>query len=164
MTVPSDSHHDAEPGSTTSASWAVISVVVLFQPEFRHGLTQLGRSPFAKVLRRFGFQNEETASVVIDETMKAARRFSKNRTGSLIVIEREVGLQPYVDRGVQVDAGDMVVADEEGIVVVPAARQDTVLEAARARAAKDAAQSLDVWEAGHRARIDAILREKGFVE
>lgn len=66
--------------------------------------------------------------------------------------------------GVQVSAGDVVVADEEGIVVVPAAQQDTVLEAARARAAKDAAQSLDDWEAGHRARIDAILHEKGFVE
>ena len=84
--------------------FAFISVVVLFNPEFRHGLTQLGGSPVAKVLRRFGFQNEETASVVIDETMKAARRFSKNRTGSLIVIEREVSLQPYIDRGVQVDA------------------------------------------------------------
>ena len=66
--------------------------------------------------------------------------------------------------GVQVSAGDVVVADEEGIVVVPAAQQDTVLEAARTRAAKDAAQSLDDWEAGHRARIDAILHEKGFVE
>ena len=66
--------------------------------------------------------------------------------------------------GVQVSAGDVVVADEEGIVVVPAAQQDTVLEAARVRAAKDAAQSLDEWEAQHRARIDTILRDKGFVE
>ena len=66
--------------------------------------------------------------------------------------------------GVQVGGGDMVVADEEGIVVVPAAQQDTVLEAARARAAKDAAQSLDDWEVEHHARIDAILRDKRFVD
>jgi 4-hydroxy-4-methyl-2-oxoglutarate aldolase len=64
--------------------------------------------------------------------------------------------------GVQVAAGDMVVADEEGIVVVPAARQERVLEVARARVAKDASQSLDAWEAEHRARIDAILRDKGY--
>ena len=66
--------------------------------------------------------------------------------------------------GVQVSAGDVVVADEEGVVVVPAARQDAVLEAARKRAAKDASLSLDEWEAAHRARIDVILRDTGFVE
>ena len=80
------------------------SVVIIFQPELRHGLTRLGRSPFARVLRRFGFQSEEAASAVIDEVLKAARRFSKNRTGSIVVIEREVSLQPYVDRAVRLDA------------------------------------------------------------
>jgi regulator of RNase E activity RraA len=53
------------------------------------------------------------------------------------------------------------VADEEGIVVVPADRAESVLRAAEARAAKDAAQSLEAWEADHRARIEAILRDKG---
>lgn len=64
--------------------------------------------------------------------------------------------------GVEVAPGDVVVADEEGIVVVPAARAEEVLARAQAKAAKDAAQSLDAWEAEHRARIDAILAEKGF--
>ncbi len=63
--------------------------------------------------------------------------------------------------GVEVSPGDIVVADEEGIVVVPAARSDAVLKAAQARAAKDAAESLDAWEAAHRTRIEAILRGKG---
>jgi regulator of RNase E activity RraA len=80
--------------------------------------------------------------------------------------KRELGVLdgPVCCGGVQVAPGDMVVADEEGIVVVPAARLDTVLEAARARAARDAAQSLDEWESEHHARIDAILRDRGFVE
>jgi regulator of RNase E activity RraA len=64
--------------------------------------------------------------------------------------------------GVEVSPGDIVVADEEGIVVVPKRRSAEVLEAAQKRAKKDAAQTLDEWEAAHRSRIDEILRNKGF--
>jgi 4-hydroxy-4-methyl-2-oxoglutarate aldolase len=63
--------------------------------------------------------------------------------------------------GVAVAPGDLVVADEEGIVVVPAGRAAAVRQAAEARAAKEAAQDLDAWEASHRARIEEILRAKG---
>ena len=64
--------------------------------------------------------------------------------------------------GVRVAAGDIVVADEEGIVVAPGAGQDMVLASAKAKLAKDAGESLDDWEKAHHARIDAILREHGF--
>jgi len=63
--------------------------------------------------------------------------------------------------GVIVEPRDVVIADEEGVVVVPAARSTGVLAAARARAAKDAEQSLDAWEAAHRAKIEEVLRRKG---
>lgn len=63
--------------------------------------------------------------------------------------------------GVEVAPGDVVVADEEGIVVVPVARQDAVLEAARQRAARDAALGLEEWEAEHHARIEGILQARG---
>jgi regulator of RNase E activity RraA len=63
--------------------------------------------------------------------------------------------------GVDVGPGDIVVADEEGIVVVPVGRAPAVLHAAQAKAAKDARENLDEWEAAHRARIDRILRDKG---
>lgn len=69
---------------------------------------------------------------------------------------------PVVCGGAHVAPGDVVVADEEGIVVVPSARLESVLAAAQTRAAKDAAQSLAEWEAAHRARIEEALRELGF--
>jgi 4-hydroxy-4-methyl-2-oxoglutarate aldolase len=71
---------------------------------------------------------------------------------------------PVTCGGVLVCPGDTVIADEEGIVVVPLAKLDAVLQAAQARAAKDAAETLEAWEAAHRARIDEILRKKGFTD
>ncbi len=69
---------------------------------------------------------------------------------------------PVVCGGVIVAPGDMVVADEEGIVVVPLAQVEAVLTRARVKAAKDEAETLDAWEAAHRARIEEILRRKGY--
>lgn len=70
--------------------------------------------------------------------------------------------QPVQCGGVRVEPGDCVVADEEGIVVVPLRRLAAILEKAQTRAAKDAAETLEDWEAAHHARIEAILRSKGF--
>lgn len=64
--------------------------------------------------------------------------------------------------GVTVHPGDIVVADEEGIVVTPAARQDEILRAALDKLAKEAGESLDAWEEQHRARIEKALGGLGF--
>ncbi len=64
--------------------------------------------------------------------------------------------------GITVRPGDVVVADEEGIVVVPPARAVEIRDKAAARAAADAAESLDSWEKKHRARIEALLKAKGY--
>jgi 4-hydroxy-4-methyl-2-oxoglutarate aldolase len=64
--------------------------------------------------------------------------------------------------GVEVSAGDIVVADEEGVVVVPGDLRQQVLGDAAAKQAAEDDQSLDAWEEAHRARIAAILREQGF--
>jgi regulator of RNase E activity RraA len=64
--------------------------------------------------------------------------------------------------GVTVHPGDIIVADEEGIVAIPVALHRQVLLDARAKSAKEAAESLDDWEQAHRTRIDQILTENGF--
>lgn len=64
--------------------------------------------------------------------------------------------------GIHVAPGDVVVADEEGIVVVDRARAAEVLKSAEAKAAKDAATSLDQWGRAHQERVEKTLRELGF--
>lgn len=69
--------------------------------------------------------------------------------------------EPVTCGGVRVEPGDLVVADEEGIVVVPAARATEVLQAAEARAARDAATRLEDWAREHRERVEAAMRALG---
>jgi regulator of RNase E activity RraA len=59
--------------------------------------------------------------------------------------------------GVAVQAGDFVVADDDGVVVVPLDGQGEALAAAEAKLAADAALTLDDWEHAHRAKIDGLL-------
>lgn len=66
--------------------------------------------------------------------------------------------------GVEVCPGDMVVADEEGIVVVPVSQKAAVLKDAMTRATQETNTTLADWEAVHRAKVDELLRQKGFVE
>jgi len=70
---------------------------------------------------------------------------------------------PITCGGVRVNPGDVVVADEDGIVVVARARAETVLKNARAKAARDAAESLADWERKHRARVENTLRAHGYL-
>jgi regulator of RNase E activity RraA len=65
--------------------------------------------------------------------------------------------------GIAVHPGDVIVADEEGIVVVPRAQAAEVLKKGDAKAAADAAETLDNWERKHRARVESTLQAKGYV-
>jgi regulator of RNase E activity RraA len=118
-------------------------------------------------------QKRGVAAFVIDGVIRdlaeaRANRFPVFARGVIPIpgTKDAIGLlnQPVHCGGVHVAPGDVVVADEEGIVVVPAARRDAVLQAAQARAAKDAAETLESWEASHRARIEQALRDKGFAD
>jgi regulator of RNase E activity RraA len=61
-----------------------------------------------------------------------------------------------------VRAGDVVVADDEGVVVTPFDRSAEVLSDARARLAREASLSLAAWETEHHARVEKMLADNGF--
>lgn len=63
--------------------------------------------------------------------------------------------------GVDVDGGDIVVADEEGVAVVPAARRDEVLTDAQERQDLEAGESLEQWQRRHHALVEKLLSEGG---
>jgi regulator of RNase E activity RraA len=65
--------------------------------------------------------------------------------------------EPVRCGGVHVRPADLVVADEDGIVVVPSGQKEEILRQALAKAEQESIQSLDGWETAHRARIDQIL-------
>jgi diadenylate cyclase len=79
-------------------SQLVIAVIVLFQPEIRRALAQMGESPF---LQSFT-SAEELKS--LDEIVKASMALANRKIGALIVIEREVSLKEYVEIGTSLDA------------------------------------------------------------
>lgn len=72
--------------------------------------------------------------------------------------------QPISCGGVEVFQGDIVVADEEGIAVIPADSQEEVYKIALKRTLREAEQTLAEWSAQHQAKIEQILQSKGFVE
>ncbi|MDN5331095.1 MAG: diadenylate cyclase [Tepidanaerobacteraceae bacterium] len=79
----------------------VIALLVVFQPELRRVLEQLGRSRFFSS-SLFGL-GEEELSFLIDNLAQAAEELSKNKIGALIVLERETGLNEYIETGVKIE-------------------------------------------------------------
>jgi diadenylate cyclase len=75
---------------------AVIAVIVLFQPELRRMLTQLGQN------RLLGFFFKETSGLV-DTLTRCVEELGSRRLGALIALEAAVGLRNYIETGVPVD-------------------------------------------------------------
>lgn len=82
---------------------ASVAVPIIFQPELRRALEQLGRGRLLPVRRTDDLQEEELRKLV-DQVVRAAEILGRNRTGALIVMERETGLGEYIDSGIKVDA------------------------------------------------------------
>ena len=80
--------------------WAyiVIALIVLFQPEIRRGLANMGESAFLKAFT----SAEELRS--LEEIVRAAIYFSNNEIGALIVIQRDTDLKDFVEIGTLLDA------------------------------------------------------------
>jgi len=81
---------------------ALIAFIIIFQPELRRALEQIGRgSIFRGSLA--GFRDKDV-DFVIDELKKAVAIFSKRKLGALIILERESGLREFIDTGIKIDA------------------------------------------------------------
>lgn len=78
-----------------------ILIIVLFQSEIRQALIYFGNRLRFPILRR---QRGSLGGTIYDEIVLAVTTLSSEKTGALIVIERDVGLRNLVDTGVQLDA------------------------------------------------------------
>jgi uncharacterized protein (TIGR00159 family) len=76
----------------------VLVIIVIFQHDIRRALTKVGRGFFFPHMGRW----EETQ--VLEEITKAATSCASKRIGALIVLERETGLENYVEIGQPIDA------------------------------------------------------------
>jgi diadenylate cyclase len=79
-------------------SQIVIAVVVVFQPEIRRTLAQVGEQRFFKSL------SPVEESKFIEETVKASVSMANKRIGALVVLERETDLSTIVEMGTELDA------------------------------------------------------------
>src|SRR5215472_10223631 len=82
---------------TLLAPLTVFALIVVFAADIRHSLVRLGRN-FS--MTRLGGRRVET----YDDIVMAAALFSKNKTGALIIIERQDDLGTHIDSGVRLDA------------------------------------------------------------
>ncbi|MCR5737507.1 MAG: diadenylate cyclase CdaA [Eubacterium sp.] len=87
-------------------SAGIIAVVIIFQPELRRALEELGKKNVIFKVLKFGGSSDEDQldDHSIDEITRATLEMGKAKTGALIVIQQEHDLQQYVETGIRVDA------------------------------------------------------------
>lgn len=76
----------------------LIAIPIVFQPEIRRGLERVGRG------RGLVWAGRPTYEDIIDIVANASLNLSQKHHGALMVLERETGLEEYIDTGVKVDA------------------------------------------------------------
>ncbi len=96
--------------SSLKTVW-VIAFVILFQPELRKALTQLGHN------RIIGFFIKVEESGTVPEIVKSCHQLSQKGLGAIIVIEQDVGLRNYIETGTPLDA--RVTAELLGTIFTP---------------------------------------------
>jgi diadenylate cyclase len=79
----------------------VIAIPVVFQPELRKLLEQLGRGRF--FTRHPLTPGINSLEQIVEELVRCTQVLSKNRIGALIVIERKTGVQDFVETGIKID-------------------------------------------------------------
>lgn len=83
----------------------LIALVIIFQPELRKALENLGEKNFFGKVFNFSKSDEcKFSDRTIEELIKACYAMGKVRTGALIVIEDEILLNEYIRTGIDIDA------------------------------------------------------------
>ncbi len=86
---------------------AIIALVVIFQPELRKALEQLGRRKYFSSMLPFGEKKdkgERCTDKTVNELVKASFELSKTKTGALMVIEQDILMSEYIKTGISIDA------------------------------------------------------------
>lgn len=78
----------------------LVALPVVFQPELRRALEQIGRGRFMSSGQVISMEEMER---LLDEIVSVVETLSKDRIGALLVFEREVGLNDYIDTGIAID-------------------------------------------------------------
>lgn len=81
------------------STYGVIMVIVIFQPELRRALEQMGSADIRKL---FDFEQQDES--FIDRIVTAIYKMAKEKTGALIVFEREMSLDMITATGVKIDS------------------------------------------------------------
>src|SRR5947207_8410780 len=83
---------------TNILPYFVFVIIVIFQHEIRRALVRFGQAPL------FGGFSTINRTEFYDEIVLAVSTLATNQTGALIVIERDIGLKPYIESGIALDA------------------------------------------------------------
>jgi diadenylate cyclase len=75
----------------------VVTLIILFQPELRLVIEQVGRGKFLR--EAFRPSASQDIVTVINEVVRAARRLSEKKIGALVALERQVGLNDIISTG-----------------------------------------------------------------
>jgi len=79
----------------------VVALPIVFQPELRRALERLGRGKF--FARPMSMLNEETLTKVVNQIVRSVKVFSKENIGALIMLEREIGVNDFIETGTKID-------------------------------------------------------------
>jgi diadenylate cyclase len=82
-------------------TFGVLAIIIIFQPELRRALEQLGRG---RLFSRSPQIDEQTITKAIGDIVKSVNYLSKRRIGALVVIEKETGLADYIETGIDISA------------------------------------------------------------
>ncbi|WP_033164740.1 diadenylate cyclase CdaA [Clostridium sp. KNHs205] len=90
-----------------SLNVGIIAVIIVFQPEFRKALEQLGQNHLVTPLFNFNDSKDKGdrfSEKTVADIVKATFELAKAKTGALIVIEKELSLMEFENTGIAIDS------------------------------------------------------------